>query len=320
MKIFAEFDGKENISLPALCHNLLAAQKKSWPGLASAYEEISAARKRLIPCGNYSITAQFNPRRTTNSTAAVDEESIRLRPCFLCTDNLPPEQQAVFYRGEYLLLCNPAPIFDHHFTIASVKHNPQEITSSLNRLLQLAWDLSPGYAVFYNGPACGASAPDHLHFQACPAENLPFLKTLSFLPPVKELSSVRFYQGQQIDRSIILLESQNSEAAAREFLRLFTIIQKILDINREPMINLLCTAACGYLRLAVFLRAKHRPAAYFASGERRIFVSPGAVDMAGMIITTQETDFNRLTGEAVRSIYREVSLPEDITAKIINAL
>jgi hypothetical protein len=318
--IFAEFSGKENSPLAALCQDLFAAQKKSWPRLALAYRNMVDAHRRLITCGSYSVVLQFNPQRAVSSGAAVDAESIKKRPCFLCTDHLPPRQQGVLYRREYMILCNPAPIFEQHFTIVARQHQPQAIASSVNRLLQLTADLSPDYTVFYNGPACGASAPDHLHFQACPVTDFPFLNTLKTLPPLKEISAVRFYQGKSIDRSVIILEAKNSPAMTEQFLRLLKTMQKILSINDEPMINLICTCADGSWRLAVFLRRKHRPEAYFAAGEKRIFVSPGAVDMAGVIITPLESDFNRLDCENISNIYQEVSLTEDMMNKIVNEL
>jgi hypothetical protein len=319
-KIFTEFSGKEKPALAALCRNLLTAQKSSWPRLASAHEDMVNARRRLINCGGYSVTVQFNPQRALSSSAAVDRESIQTRPCFLCAHNLPPEQQGILYRGEYLILCNPAPIFDQHFTIVTLHHQPQEIASSLPRLLQLTADLSPDYTVFYNGPACGASAPDHLHFQASPVSDFPFLNISKTWPLLKEISAVRFSQGKNIDRSVIILEAKNSRAMTEQFMHLLQTIQKILAISNEPMINLLCSYAADSWRLIVFLRRKHRPDAYFAAGEKRIFVSPGAVDMAGIIITPRESDFNRLDCADIGNIYREVSLPEDTMNKIMNKL
>ncbi|PKN05867.1 MAG: DUF4922 domain-containing protein, partial [Deltaproteobacteria bacterium HGW-Deltaproteobacteria-7] len=127
--------------------------------------DLAAVRTREFTCGNDSIALQYNPARQVSSGAALDEESIRKRPCFLCAVNRPREQHGILYRDTYLILCNPAPIFGHHFTVASLTHEPQDITSALTCFLQLAADASPDYTVFYNGPACGASAPDHLHFR-----------------------------------------------------------------------------------------------------------------------------------------------------------
>jgi len=319
-KIFAQYPGGKQKSLSVLCLSLLDQQKKSWPTLAYAYRELAQVRKRSVLCGGYKVYVQFNPQRAVSSGAAVDAESIKKRLCFLCQDNLPIEQKGVLYRNQYLILCNPAPIFNKHFTIVSLRHRPQTIDGDLIWLMNLAQDLAPDFAVFYNGPACGASAPDHLHFQMVPASALSFLNELKELPPVKEISSVRYWLGKDFDRSVLVLESKNTKALTEQFLTLLKIVQKILATNDEPLVNVICAYTENHWRLVVFLRQKHRPDAYFAEGENRIFISPGAVDMAGVIITPLLDDYNHLDCNAIRSIYREVSLPEDITNIIMNKL
>ena len=319
-RIFAQYSGEKQKNLTALCLNLLAEQKKSWPKLAYAYRELANVRMRSITCGGYKVYLQFNPQRAVSSGAAVDAESIKSRPCFLCKDNLPSEQQGILYRNQYLILCNPAPIFENHFTIVALKHKPQEITKSINWLLRLSAAVSPNYAVFYNGPACGASAPDHIHFQMIQVRALPFLSELRELPPEKEISSVRCSFGKGFDRSVIVLESKNANELTEQFLRLLKAAQEILATNDEPLVNVICTYTGDCWQLIVFPRQKHRPDAYFAEGKNRIFISPGAVDMAGVIITPLLDDYNHLDCNAIRSIYREVSLPEDITNIIMNKL
>jgi hypothetical protein len=318
--IFAEYPGKDNLTLPALCEKLFDAQKKSWTMLADAFRDLASVRTKEIICGSYNVHLQYNPNRAVSSGAAVDQESIKKRPCFLCADNLPIEQQGILYRKDYMILCNPAPIFDQHFTIVTLQHQPQEISSSLDWLLQMAADLSPGYTVFYNGPACGASAPDHLHFQMIPIHALPFLNTLKTFSPMKEISSVRFYKGDDLDRFVVILESKNREALREQFAHFAKVTQKTVSTNNEPLMNVLCTCENDIWRLVIFLRQKHRPDAYFAKGGKKIFVSPGAVDMAGEIVTPLLTDFNRLDCDTIRGIYQEVSLSESIIDKIINAV
>jgi len=224
------------------------------------------------------------------------------------------------YRKDYMILCNPAPIFDQHFTIVTLQHQPQEIGSSMASLLQMAADLSPGYTVFYNGPACGASAPDHLHFQMIPASALPFLNTLKTLYPIKEISSVRLYKADNLDRSVVILESKNREALREQFAHFIEVTRKIIPTNDEPPMNVICTCENDTWRLVIFLRQKHRPNAYFAEGEKKIFISPGAVDMAGVIITPRLIDFFRLDCDTIRSIYQEVSMPGEMMNIIMNEL
>jgi glycosyltransferase involved in cell wall biosynthesis len=318
--IFAQYPGGKQKSLTSTCLNLLEKQKKSWPKLAYAYRELAAVRTRSITCGGYKVYLQFNPQRAVSSGAAVDAESIKNRPCFLCKDNLPSEQQGILYCNRYLILCNPAPIFDKHFTIVNLRHRPQTIDGDVIWLMNLAQDLAPDFAVFYNGPACGASAPDHLHFQMIPANVLPFLKELKELPPVKETSLVRYSIGKNIDRSVIVLASNNAKALIKQFLLLLKTTQKILATNDEPLVNVICNYNGDCWRLFIFLRQKHRPDAYFAEGDNSLFISPGAVDMTGVIITPYLNDYNRLNCNTIRGIYREVSLPEETMHTIINQL
>ena len=308
------------MSLPVLCQSLYDEQKKTWPLLAEACSNLSFIKTRKLSEKNYNVYLQYNPARAVSSGAAVDAESIKKRPCFLCNDNLPGEQQGILYCNQYLILCNPAPIFNNHYTIVALKHEPQKITKSITWLLRLSADAFPEYTVFYNGPACGASAPDHLHFQMIPVNALPFLSELKELPPVKETSSVRYSMVESIDRSIIVLESGNANELTEQFSRLLKAVQKILLTKDEPLVNIICTYTGDCWRLFIFLRQKHRPDAYFAEGKNRIFISPGAIDMAGVIITPCLDDYKRLNGNSIRDIYREVSMPEVMIKTIMNQL
>ncbi len=318
-RIFAEFNGGKDLSLPALCLSLCDSQKKTWTKLAEACRDLDLARTRKLS-GEYKVYLQYNPTRAVSSGAAVDKESIKRRPCFLCENNLPAQQLGILYRNQFLILCNPAPIFEKHFTIVSLRHEPQEIAPSINALLQLSVDLSPDYTIFYNGPACGASAPDHLHFQAIPQNVLPFVREFKKLTQVKNNSSVRYSRWEVFDRSVVVLEGKNAQEMTGQFLCLLKAAQKVLKTNNEPLVNVICDYTGRRFRLFVFLRQKHRPEAYFAKGENRIFVSPGAVDMAGFVITPLLDNYKRLDYNAVREIYRQVSLPERMMNSIINMM
>lgn len=318
--IFAKFPARENLKLSSLCRNLFDSQKKSWPRFAAACHDLVFVQERKLSSNHYKITLQYNPARVVSGGAAVDKESIKKRPCFLCADNRPVQQSSILYRNNYVILCNPAPIFDRHFTIVSLEHQPQEITSSLSWLLQLAADASPDYTVFYNGPACGASAPDHLHFQMIPADALPVLRASKHHPPDKSSVSIRYNFEKEIDRSVVVLASKNKKALQMRFQRLLTIFKKKLGISDEPPMNILCSYDEECWTLTVFLRRKHRPDAYYAKGEDRIFVSPGTVDMAGVIITPRLRDFDRLDFDTLRNIYREVSLDQETFQQIIKVI
>ena len=316
-QIFAEFPTPDHPALSPLCNDLFQSQKKSWPKLAATCRDLAAAREKTLSCDRYSVTLQFNPGRALSSGAAVDAESIKKRPCFLCAGSLPAGQEGILYRGDFLILCNPAPIFHHHFTVVSRRHIQQEITTSLPALLQLAADAAPDYTAFYNGPACGASAPDHLHFQMMPVDALPYLHALRDLPMIGETAGVRYSISRGIDRAVAVLSSGDDEALTGQFLNLLRAAQTVLVTPDEPLMNILCSYEKDHWLLTVFLRRKHRPDAYYAYGDERIFISPGAVDMAGVVVTPKLIDFERLDCSGIRNLYREVSLDEESLAEIL---
>ncbi len=316
-QIFTTFPASGETKLGELCIKLLEDQKKTWPALAAAYEGLAGIKTKLHSCGGYNVCVQFNPARSVSSGAAVDSRSIKSRPCFLCSHNLPGEQKGIIYQKEYLILCNPAPVFDKHFTVVHQQHQPQAIAASMGRLLDITADMSPDFVVFYNGPACGASAPDHLHFQAIPASILPLPKLFPKQFRIIRDSSVQVYRAEEIDRTALVLAGSDKELLLKQFACLMKAAQNVVSRNDEPMINLLCSCENGVWRITIFFRAKHRPDAFYREGKQRIFVSPGTIDMAGVVITPLEIDFNRLDGQSIRSIYAEVSLSEESINKII---
>ncbi len=316
-QIFTAFPAEGGAKLGDLCLELLEDQKKTWPALAAAYAGLAGIKTKAHCCDGYEVRVQFNPARSVSSGAAVDPLSIKSRPCFLCTRNLPAEQKGILYHEEYLILCNPAPIFEKHFTVVHRQHQLQAIAASIGSLLGLAAGMSPDFVVFYNGPACGASAPDHLHFQAIPAGLLPLPEAFPEGFTIIRDSDVQVYRAEKSDRAVLMLDGNDKELLLQQFDRLLRAAQNIVAGSTEPMINLLCSCANGRWRIMIFFRAKHRPDAFYQEGEQRIFVSPGTIDMAGVIITPREIDFNRLDGQSIRNIYTEVSLSEQMMSKII---
>jgi hypothetical protein len=319
-QIFASFPADGQVKLSRLCINLLEEQKKTWPTLAAAYAGLSGIQTRLLSCSGYEVRVQFNPARAASSGAAVDQQSIKNRPCFLCTHNLPRGQKGILYQKDYLMLCNPAPVFAEHFTVVHLQHQPQAIAVAVDRLLELACDMSPDFVVFYNGPACGASAPDHLHFQAIPAGVLPLEGSFPGRFRIIKDSPVRIYRAEGINRSVLVITGKDKSLLLSQFSRLIQAAQNIVAVNNEPMINVLCSYEDCVWRIMIFFRARHRPAAFYREGEERIFVSPGAIDMAGVVITVQESDFSRLDCGSIGHIYEEVSLTEETMNKIIKGL
>ncbi|MDR0540860.1 MAG: DUF4922 domain-containing protein, partial [Dysgonamonadaceae bacterium] len=228
---------------------------------------------------------QFNPARIISSAAKVDTKSISERKCFLCADNRPPEQKSVPFKGQYSILINPYPIFPRHLTIPALEHTPQLIASRFGDMLDLAQQLDD-YIVFYNGPKCGASAPDHFHFQA---------GNKGFLP----IESDRNWEN------VIRIESENKQ----EILDLFQQIYDSLPLqpdDTEPMMNILTWYENGKWITCLFPRKKHRPACYYAEGDANLLISPASVDMGGVFITSLEKDFEKITAEDIARILDEV--------------
>jgi hypothetical protein len=308
----AVFDGGAPAPpLAELARSLLAAQKEAWPALREGHEALAMARVRTLRCDGWGVQVQFNPRRIASSAAPLDAEFLRRRPCFLCLQNLPSPQQAVLYRDEWLVLGNPAPIFPGHLTIAHQRHLPQSLAGRFHFCLQLAEDFGPGMTVFYNGPQCGASAPDHLHLQAAPSGLMPVERELpaaSGCGAGNGASDVTIRAVAGLGRGLLVIEGRDGGRVAAAAAKALAAIGEMTGAGGEPPLNLLCTSVeGGGWRLILFPRRRHRPAAYFREGADRLLISPGAVDLGGILITPREEDFLKLTPALVAGIYREVA-------------
>jgi hypothetical protein len=289
---------------------LLESQQRRWPALRDGYKGLNEVKVRPVMTDGGMFRVQWNPARMISSSASVDQESIRNRPCFLCQANLPSEQQGVPAGDGFLILCNPYPIFPEHFTIVHTEHIPQRIAGRIGGLLGLARQLAPRYTLFYNGPRCGASAPDHLHFQA---GDRGFLPIESELPERWNTGVVVGQSGPTELRSIddgvrryYALESSDCDHAAATLEEMLTVLALREPTGEEPMVNLLAWYAAGSIRVVVFRRKVHRPARYYAKGEDRVLISPAAVDCGGVMITPVERDFARMDDLMIREIFSEV--------------
>jgi hypothetical protein len=323
-KVYAAFDERSRVrSLPELCLELLAEQKKVWPGLREAYESLKGVRERDVRRRGCPIRLQYNPGRIKNSLAGVGEGNAKERRCFLCLDNLPEGQKGILYRSEYLILCNPMPVFSSHFTISHLDHRHQAVAESIGTLLQLMTDFGSDWMVLYNGPQCGASAPDHLHFQAGPSGEIPIEKEIQGakrLSLTTRVDSVLLYRISDLGREVIVLEGDDPMAVIRAFEGFLNALKNILLTSEEPMINIAGFRKERKWHLVIFPRRKHRPGAFFKEGDARVVVSPGVIDMGGLLITPVERDFYRLDAAAAEGIYREVSLEGKTVERAIEAL
>ncbi|MFZ4620050.1 MAG: DUF4922 domain-containing protein [Bacteroidota bacterium] len=323
-KIFAHYShssSDQQTPLHELSFRLYQDQQKRWPMLADGVAALQNVQFKNVECGTYSARLQFNPKRIVSTGAKVDAATIKERKCFLCVGNLPPEQQGVLYQEKFIILCNPMPIFREHFTISHIDHIPQSIEEQILTFLSLAKDLSPVYSVFYNGPKCGASAPDHMHFQGSPAGLIPVEHEIDhFLRPVKKIKDVNVSVTENYGRSVIVLDGSDMQQMELAFLRLTSAMRSVLNTNEEPMMNVIGSYNNNSWRIIVFVRSKHRPAVYFNEGDAKVLISPASVDIGGLIVTPMEKDFRSVDGAMVNSIYNEVSVPQEIISSIIGKL
>jgi ribosomal protein S18 acetylase RimI-like enzyme len=320
-KNYANFDGGEGLS--ELCLELLSQQKKAWRELRDGYESLKNVRERDLSCRGFSVCLQYNPGRIKSSTADISKANSKERRCFLCVDHLPEGQKGILYRSDYLILGNPMPVFSSHFTVSHVDHRLQAVDEHAGTYLQLMAELGSGWMIFYNGPKCGASAPDHLHFQAAPSGKMPIEKEIreeKRLTLIKKIDGVLLYRVREVGREAILLRGEDPIAVGRVLKDFLNGLRKVLSTDEEPMINIAGFYEKTEWRLLIFPRRKHRPDVFFKDGEARMVISPGAIDMGGLLITPVEKDFERLDAIAVEGIYKEVSLEGEIVERAVDAM
>ncbi|MBI5807358.1 MAG: DUF4922 domain-containing protein [Ignavibacteriales bacterium] len=312
----------DNLKLSKKADLLFTQQVESWSLAKTGYESLSTVQKKFFEFDNFSIEAHFNPGRIISSSAKVDDKSIKERPCFLCVQNLPSEQRAIKIDDEYLLLVNPFPIFDKHFTIPSIHHIPQSIKNSFESMLTISEMLGRDFTLFYNGPKCGASAPDHLHFQA---GNSGFMKIEN------EFYQILNKYGNTINdtydftttavtgclRNFISIESNEIVPLKNEFERVLNALSS--NSSEEPMLNIICTYY-NFWKVIIFPRKKHRPTYFFEEGEKQILISPAAVDMGGVLIFPREEDFKKVNRELIIDIFNQVTFNDDEFKTIIDKL
>ncbi len=322
-KTCAVFNGGANSKpLGQVCLDLLSEQKKVWPDLTKGYQSFDSRSERDILCRGFSVRVQHNPGRIRSSTADVSQESTNKQRCFLCLNHLPEEQKGILYRNEYLILCNPAPILTAHLTVSHVDHRRQTITEHIETFLRLMADFGSGWVVLYNGPRCGASAPDHLHFQAAPSGQMPVeedIREQKRLGLKRQLEGILFYRLEGLGREAVALEGEDPVAVYTGFNSFLQILKQALSLDDEPMMNVVGRHEGGKYRLVIFPRRKHRPDAFFREGNDRVVVSPGVIDMGGILVTPRERDFERLDAATVEGIYREVSLEGEVVEKTLRA-
>lgn len=304
-------------------HALWDEQKRDWPMMARGVEFLAQSELRDVEHDGLCARLQFNPGRVASASAKVDAKSIAARPCFLCEKNRPAEQRGVDAGDGYVFLCNPMPIFDPHFTVPTLAHQPQRIASCLPKMLELAERLTGLYTVFYNGPKCGASAPDHLHLQASPQRATPFESQLvadhpGFVEWSDSDGDIDFGLTAEPEPPAIVIKGADRSAVQQRIEQTIAQLAEHFPADSEPMLNALVLHTNGRFHAVLFPRQSHRPSNFgHGPAPNEVLVSPGLIDMLGLLITPRREDFDQLTGEVVAKIYREVSRERGELGKIL---
>ena len=300
-------------SLADRCGSLLVQQRATWELLRKGYDSLATVQTKEYSFDGFLFKTQFNPGRIVSSSARVDEKSIRERKCFLCVANLPAGQRGFLYRQDLLVLCNPFPIFPEHLTVPHIEHRPQRILPIFSAFLAMTRALAPRYSVVYNGPRCGASAPDHMHLQVGSRGFMPFEEEFASLPADRRLllaesPALRVSSLEKYLRTVIVFESRDEHVLGEAFRRLYDSYQTLVNEPDEPLMNLVSFMRRDTYVLGVFARSKHRPSHYFAEGEAKMLLSPAAVDVGGVVTLPIEKDFQRMSPELLAEMFEEVSL------------
>ena len=313
--------GKQGIMTDSPLQRFFNRQLEKWEAARQRYHDLRASKTRELVVGSSSIQVQWNPARMVSTGAKMDKKTIAERPCFLCEQNRPKEQIKKDIDGQYELLVNPFPILPQHFTIPSLKHQPQRILNSYGEIHKLLEEY-PEMMVFYNGPQCGASAPDHAHFQAGTCGVLPLQMSWKRLSSnLTKIVSINDHEDisliEDYHCTALLIRSRSQYGDEQLFRRLYDAMP---EMDPEPMMNIVAWRRDEDFLSVVFPRTKHRPDCYYAEGDEQYIISPGALDMAGLIITPRQEDFDRLTPEKALSILDEITLKGDALQQVIDIL
>lgn len=286
-------------------------QRQSWPLLAANCADLEKVKVKIIRVKDTTVCVQHNPARIQSSNAKVEPHEVRSRPCFLCSSNLPVLQEKVPIHPLYWLLCNPYPIFQTHFTLPFRRHRPQRILPNFSDLLRLT-KIMPAYTFFYNGPRCGASLPDHHHFQAVTSGQMPLEAEVDNmlkkgLPIVKRFGAATLYWFCDSLRSGFILLSETASDAICLFEQLYYALPiQSLEGDEEPKMNLLANYRDRRWRVICVPRRKHRPRQYWEMDKAHFLTSPGAADIGGLFVVPRQEDFEKVTPALLEDIYQQV--------------
>lgn len=330
----AEITGESlNMKLNDEVAQLIEDQLSVWEQARGNYNALSHIKVKEELVNGVPFKVQFNPARIVSSAAKVDPKSIKERKCFLCAANRPAVQRGIDFVGEaatYEILLNPFPIFPRHLTIPDKTHTRQQILGRYADMLTLASAIDD-YVLFYNGPKCGASAPDHMHFQAgnkgflplerllCSAEGGVNEKLVGKQNKMNDFEGGELYTVEHLVPGTLLLTGCDKSGMVGEFEKIYSLLP-VKEGEWEPMMNIVTWFDSGRWFSLIFVRDKHRPACYFAEGEENMLLSPASVDLGGVFITPLEKDFGRLDGAMVESVLKEIAVSRDFMSELDDKL
>ena len=282
------------------------SQLAEWEMAADSFDALKHVKMKTLKVGDATFKVQFNPARIRSSAAKIDAASLKARKCFLCDENRPALQSSLPWDENYKILVNPYPIFPKHLTVPCCSHTPQTIVGRMCHMMQLAQVLDD-YEVFYNGPRCGASAPDHMHFQAGNKGFMPWLDDLKHanVEPVCSVPDAAMCIVDGLVRAAVIIKATSLAGGVAMFERMLECLP-VPEGDVEPMMNILCSYCNGEWTVTVFPRKKHRPSCYGADGDDNILISPASVDMGGVLAVPLEKDFVKIDENDIVDILNEV--------------
>lgn len=311
---------ENNTLTPEIIARFISEQLKRWPMAASNYRGLEQVKERRFFPDGICIKVQFNPERIRSSAAKVDARAIAERPCFLCDQNRPAEQKTLSIGHNFQILLNPFPIFRQHLTISSTEHTPQRLFPNIDAMLSIAAQLE-GFTVFYNGPECGASAPDHLHFQAGENNFMPVDEEFALLKPHRgkpqyTSKAIQVWTFDSYLRKMISIQGTDQQEVRQTIERIYNQQQQLQPEKEEPMLNVLCSYANRKWTVHLFPRRKHRPRQFFEEGEKQLLISPASVDFGGVFIVPRQEDFEKITEADIRDIFSQLTMEAEAFKKI----
>ncbi len=289
--------------LPAAIESLFDQQRATWPMLRDGERSLAAMPTRVLRTGRAMLVAQANVRRSASTFAKTDAQSIAQRPCFLCERNLPAAERAIAF-GDLVLMPNPFPAIDEHLTIASREHVAQRFVGRIDALHTLVHAVGDTRFLLYNGPRCGASAPDHFHFQCGHIAAVPIF----FHPDIDQGEGVSVLVAG--GRTALRVRHRDAASATASVAACLDALRALEPAEDEPMVNVLAVRRAGHYVTLLFPRFKHRPTG-FSAPDNPLAISPAALEMAGIIVISNPDQFDRVDAAAVETVFAEVCVPPD---------